>query len=284
MERRTRTACPAASAAFAAGGPLPMSRGFGNDSLCNTLRRSRQACGDMTVRRDIRSVPHMHVQQVQRGELKTALREHAPVRIGGGESVGSDANDTYGAGTSTITTTTATATTTMSDIEDNISGSDNGYEKNDAHPVLVLSFVTSNCRACRYASTGFARLAREFGQRRTSRAARFLQVDVSDARNQRLGQRLGVTAVPAFHLYAYKPATSDFSTTPSPSSATREKNDSHNHHDHSRNNSTRDGGGGAFGVLEELVGARVVGQVRDRLLHYCSDEFNLDDYVFEDAV
>lgn len=126
------------------------------------------------------------------------------------------------------------------------------------HPLLVFSFVTANCRACSYARAGFERLAREFedlmAKPSSNRHVRFFEVDISEVHNQQLGQRLGVDAVPAFQLYAFKNAMPDV------------------------------GWKGGFGVLDELVGARVVGEVRKRLLHYSSDEFDLDEYVFDDGM
>lgn len=151
------------------------------------------------------------------------------------------------------------------------------------HPVLVLNFITSNCRACKYASAGFARLAREFEERDTHRAARFLEVDVSNIRNQQLGQRLGVTAVPSFQLFAYKQQQQAPTSNSSLSSSQRYNNQNYNNSGSTSDQGQNGGAAGAFGILDELIGARVVGQVRDRLLHYCSDDFNLDDYVFDDT-
>lgn len=151
--------------------------------------------------------------------------------------------------------------------------------KTDTIPLLVLSFVTPDCRACSYASRAFARLAREFshtdtaagceketsdrngnGSRsssQTRRNVKFLTIDISQRRNHSLGIRLGVDAVPAFHTYALLP---------------------------SENPSSRlDSSADSFAVLDQHVGARVVEKLRKRLLHFVSPDFNLNDYVFEQS-
>lgn len=137
--------------------------------------------------------------------------------------------------------------------------------KDNPAPLLVLGFVTSNCRACAYASRAFSRLAQEFSlhpQQTTSdvihgarRPVKFLTIDISQRQNQPLGIRLGVNAVPAFHTYVVLPSSSspDVSLNQSPDN---------------------------FAVLDQHVGARVVGRLRNRLLHYISPDFNLNDYVF----
>lgn len=144
-----------------------------------------------------------------------------------------------------------------------------------AAPLLVLSFVTPGCRACAYASRAFARLAREFSRRddgsagapahladadhragsTVGREVTFLTIDISQRRNQSLGIRLGVHAVPAFHTYALLPSRSP------------------------RHSMDPD----SFAVLDQRVGPRVVENVRKRLLHFVSPEFNLDDYVFDES-
>lgn len=121
-----------------------------------------------------------------------------------------------------------------------------------AAPLIAMSFVTSNCRACRYASAAFARLAGEFAAGdlpAVVKPVKFFEVDVSDAQNHDIGQRFGVDAVPSFQLFGF----------------------------------VRGAGTGAFGVLDELKGARVVSEVRRKLLHYSSSEFDLDDFVFDDG-
>lgn len=172
--------------------------------------------------------------------------------------------------TGELTQVLSSASRTSSTANVNIDESgDDGleYQFEAGHPVLVLSFVTSNCRACMYAQTGFEKLAREFSEKRTHRSARFFEVDVSAKQNQKLGQQLGVTAVPSFQLFAYK-----------------DEDGAEDKVDVKQESSKGQAGrrGGAFGVLDELVGARVVGKVRDRLLHYCSDAFDMNEYVFDD--
>lgn len=73
---------------------------------------------------------------------------------------------------------------------------------------------------------------------------------MSEQQNQGLGQRLGVNAVPAFQVYTFK----------------------------------ADKGTGSVGMLDEVVGPRKVGKIREKLSMYLSDGFNIDDYVFEDAL
>lgn len=85
-------------------------------------------------------------------------------------------------------------------------------------------------------------------QAKKGREVRFCEMDVSERQNQKLGQSLGVNAVPSFQLYAFK----------------------------------KDGKGGGVGVLDEMVGPRMVGKVKEKLAHYLSDGFKLEDYVFED--
>eukprot|EP00178_Gracilaria_changii_P016935 TRINITY_DN48519_c0_g1_i1.p1 TRINITY_DN48519_c0_g1~~TRINITY_DN48519_c0_g1_i1.p1 ORF type:complete len:165 (-),score=18.08 TRINITY_DN48519_c0_g1_i1:413-907(-) len=110
-------------------------------------------------------------------------------------------------------------------------------------PLVVFSFITRGCRACKYASHAFARLANDFGSQ-----VRFCEMDVSERQNQLLGKRLGINAVPTFQFYTFK----------------------------------NDGPQNGVGVLEEFVGPRTVGQVRERVAHYLEDGVDLDDYVFED--
>lgn len=153
--------------------------------------------------------------------------------------------------TATTTSTTTTDTSTKTSTNTSTSPSNALH----AYPLLVFSFVTENCRACSYARAGFERLASEFDNRTPSaRSVRFYEVNMSSDHNQRLGQRLGVQAVPSFQLYAFK------------------------------NANAAAGWQGGFGVLDELVGPRVVAEVRKRLLHYASDSFDLDEYVFVDDV
>lgn len=113
-------------------------------------------------------------------------------------------------------------------------------------PLVVMSYITGNCRACAYASHAYERLAREFATD-ASLHVRFCEMDVSQRDNQRLGQRLGVNQVPKFQICTFV------------------------------------GGDAVVGVLDELVGPRMVGKVKEKLALYLSEGFSLDDYVLEDA-
>lgn len=112
----------------------------------------------------------------------------------------------------------------------------------ESTPLVVFSFITAGCRACKYASHAYDRLSNDFGAR-----VRFFEMDVSERDNQLLGKRLGVEAVPAFQFYAFK------------------KSPQHS----------------GVGVLEEFVGPRTVPRVRERLAHYLDDGLNMDEYDFE---
>lgn len=76
---------------------------------------------------------------------------------------------------------------------------------------------------------------------------RFCEMDVSERANQGLGRRLGVEAVPAFRFYVF------------------------------RNGGEEEG----VGVLDEVVGPRNVGVVREKVLEYSSVAFDVGDYDFE---
>ncbi|CAN8073298.1 unnamed protein product [Agarophyton chilense] len=113
----------------------------------------------------------------------------------------------------------------------------------ESNPLVVFSFITRGCRACKYASHAYARLAKDFGSQ-----VRFCEMDVSERENQLLGKRLGIDAVPAFQFYAFK----------------------------------KDGRQDSVGVLDEFVGPRTVGKVRERVAQYVEGDLDLDDYIFED--
>lgn len=120
-------------------------------------------------------------------------------------------------------------------------------------PLLVFIFVTEGCRACRYAQTGFNRLAEDFeGLSQPRREVQFYEVNVSSGNMQQLGQYLGVQAVPKFQIYAYKAADVEA------------------------------GWPGGFGIIEELMGPRVIAKLRDSLLHRSSHQFDLQNYVLAD--
>ncbi|KAI0567668.1 Thioredoxin [Gracilaria domingensis] len=114
----------------------------------------------------------------------------------------------------------------------------------DSNPLVVFSFITRGCRACKYASHAFARLSNDFGSH-----VRFFEMDVSERQNQLLGKRLGIDAVPAFQFYTFK----------------------------------KDGLENGVGVLDEFVGPRTVGKVRERVAQYLEGGLDLSDYVFEDV-
>lgn len=63
--------------------------------------------------------------------------------------------------------------------------------------LVVVSFVTPECRACKYTSRRFARVAEETSiENKTT----FFQLDISNA--PQLCRKLGVADVPQFQLYA----------------------------------------------------------------------------------
>lgn len=63
--------------------------------------------------------------------------------------------------------------------------------------LVVVSFIMPECRACKYTSRRFARVAEETS---TENNTTFFQLDISDA--PQLCQELGVADVPQFQLYA----------------------------------------------------------------------------------
>lgn len=115
--------------------------------------------------------------------------------------------------------------------------------------LVVFSFISQNCRACAYASNAYARLAQEFAHLRDR--VSFCEMDVTQRQNHSLCQQLGVLAVPAVHLYTFR--------------------------------DEKGGGAGQVGVLDQFVGPRNTDKIRDRVWEYSSDDFRIEDYVFEDA-
>lgn len=113
--------------------------------------------------------------------------------------------------------------------------------------LVVFSFVAANCRACRYASRAFRRMADEITAR--GDGVRFCEMDVTERQNQRLCRDLGVEAVPAFQFYVFR-------------------------------NQGREQG---VGVLDEVVGPRNVGVVRRKVDEYSKGGFDIGEYVFEEG-
>lgn len=103
----------------------------------------------------------------------------------------------------------------------------------------VVSFVKRGCRACGYASAQFRRLAEE----RRASGVSFYEMDVDAA--SALCANLGVSAVPSFHFYAYRP-----------------------------------GDDAGVGILDSVEGARVVNDLRDRVDRFSHADFDIDDYAF----
>eukprot|EP00177_Eucheuma_denticulatum_P008421 GFKZ01015311.1.p4 GENE.GFKZ01015311.1~~GFKZ01015311.1.p4 ORF type:complete len:166 (-),score=25.94 GFKZ01015311.1:432-929(-) len=121
---------------------------------------------------------------------------------------------------------------------------------NPSAALVVFSFVQRNCRACRYASRAYARMAEELARNQQVHV-RFCEMDVTEGETGRLGRQLGVDFVPMWQFYKF-----------------------------------REGGGGGgrgVGVLEEVVGPREVGTVREKVLEFAREGFDMDQYVFEDA-
>lgn len=107
--------------------------------------------------------------------------------------------------------------------------------------LVVVSFVARGCRACRYSSAHLERVADEFDGERV----RFLELDTDADGTQELCQQLGVSAVPSFHFYAF-----------------------------------RGGEDGGVGCLDKIVGPMRVGRVRERVLEFSADGFDIEAYAF----
>lgn len=107
--------------------------------------------------------------------------------------------------------------------------------------LVVVSFVQRGCRACRYASAQLERIADEADHERV----RFLQLDIGAADTQDLCRDLGVSAVPSFHFYAF-----------------------------------RDGEDAGVGCLDTVVGPMKAGKVRQRVMEFSADEFDIEEYAF----
>lgn len=111
----------------------------------------------------------------------------------------------------------------------------------------VVSFVQRGCRACRYSSAQFRRLAEDrtlaAAAERAADGVRFYEMDIDAARA--LCADLGVSAVPSFHFYAYRPGEDP-----------------------------------GVGILDTVVGPRAVKDVRERVDQFSHADFDIDDYAF----
>lgn len=104
--------------------------------------------------------------------------------------------------------------------------------------LVVISFVKAGCRACRYASAQFKRVAEDpaIGEAE----ARFFELDVANAPS--LCEQLGVSSVPRFQVYALP--------------------------QHCQ----------VAGILDTVMGPHAVKQVRETVTLFAQDQLNLDDY------
>lgn len=111
--------------------------------------------------------------------------------------------------------------------------------------LVVFSFTADNCRACRYASRGFQRVAEEFEPREE---VAFFEMDVLARENQRLCRDMGVAAVPMVRFYRFLPGVD-----------------------------------ADVGCLDEVVvGPRnVAKKVRERCEEFAGEAFDIEQYVFE---